>query len=53
MNLGGGDEVSIVPFIYPRGTVSVSSLGCFSFVGSYYKPYHPSLPISLGARHIQ
>ena len=25
----GGDEVSIVSFVYPRGMVSVSSLGCF------------------------
>ena len=25
----GGDEVNYVPFVYPRGTVSVSSLGSF------------------------
>ena len=42
----GGDEVNIVPFVYPRGTASVSSLGCFSSVGYYYKPSHPSLPLS-------
>ena len=53
MHLDGGDEVSIVPFVYPRGTVSVSSLGYFSSVGSYYKPSHPSLPVYVGARHIQ
>ena len=42
-----------MPFVYPRGTVSVSSLGSFLYVGSSYKPSHPSLPISLIARHIQ
>ena len=26
---GGGEEVGIVPVVYPRGTVSVSSLGYF------------------------
>ena len=49
----GGDEVSIVPFVYPRGTVSVSSLGYFLSVGSSSKPSRPSLPVSVGARHIQ
>ena len=49
----GGDEVSILPFVYPRGTVSVSSLGYFLSVGSSCRPYHPSLPVSIGARHIQ
>ena len=29
MHFNGGDEVNTVPFVYPRGTVSVSSLGCF------------------------
>ena len=53
MHFDGGDEVNIVPFVYPRGTVSVSSLGSFSSVGSSYKPSHPSLPLYLGARHIQ
>ena len=48
-----GDKVNIVPFVYPRGTVSVSSLGSFMSVGSSYKPSHPSLPLSIGARHIQ
>ena len=52
MHLDGGDEVSIVPFVYPRGTVSVSSLGYFSSVGSSSKPSHPSLTPSLGACHI-
>ena len=53
MNLDGGDEVNIVPFLYPRGTVSLSSLGYFLSVGSSSKPSHPSLPVSVGARHIQ
>ena len=47
MHLDGGDEVSIVPFVYPRGTVSVSSLGYFSLVGSSSEPSHPSFPLSL------
>ena len=50
---GGGDEVSIMPVVYPRGTVIVSTLGSFSSVGSSSKPSHTSLPLSLGARHIQ
>ena len=37
----------------PRGTVSVSSLGYFSSVGSSSKLSHPSLPLFLGAHHIQ
>ena len=41
-----------MPVVYPRGTVSNSSLGFFS-VGYYSKPSHPSLPVSLGSRHIQ
>ena len=53
MHLDGGDEVSIVLFVYPCGMVSVSSLGSLSSVGSYFKPSHPSLPLSLGALHIQ
>ena len=48
-----GEYVSIVPVVYPRGTVSVSSLGYFSSVGSFSKPSHPSLPVSVEARHIQ
>ena len=52
--LGGvGDEVSIVPSVYPRGGVSVSSLGYFLYVGSSSKTSHPSLPISVEARQIQ
>ena len=47
MDLDGGDEVNYVPFVYPRGTVSVSSLGYFSSVGSSSKPSHPYLPLSL------
>ena len=53
MHLGGGDEVSILPFVYPPGTVSVSSLGYFLSIGYSSNPSHPSLPLSLGARHIQ
>ena len=49
----GGEDISIVPVVYPRGTVSVSSLGSFSFVGYSTKPSHPSLTVSLGARQIQ
>ena len=49
----GGDKVNIVPFVYPRGAVSVSSLVSFSSVGSSSKPPHPYLPLSLGACHIQ
>ena len=53
MNFSGGYEVNIVPFVYSCGTFSVSSLGYFSSVGSTSKPSHPSLPLSLGACHIQ
>ena len=42
-----------MPFVYPLGKVSVSSLGSFSSVGSSSKPSHPSLPVSVGARHTQ
>ena len=48
-----GDEVSIMPVVYPCETVSVSSLGSLSSVGSSYKPSSPSLFIYLRARHIQ
>ena len=44
---GGGDEISIMPFVYPRGAVSVSSLSYFSSVCSSSKPSHTSLPLSL------
>ena len=53
LDFNGGDEVNYVPFLYPRGMVSVSSLGSFSSVGSSSKPSHPYLPLSLGAHHIQ
>ena len=49
----GGEYFSIVPVVYPRGAVSVSSLDYFSSVGSPSKPSHPSFPVSIGARHIQ
>ena len=45
------EDVSVVPVVYPCGTVSISSLGYFSSVGSSSKPYHTSLPVSLEARH--
>ena len=51
--MDGVDEFSIVPLVYPHGTVSVSSLGYFSSVGSSSKPPHPSLPVSVGSRHIK
>ena len=49
----GGEDVTIVTVVYTCGTVSVSSLGSFSSVGYSSKPSHPSLPVSVGARHIQ
>ena len=42
-----GEEVSILPVVYHRAAVSVSSLGYFSSVGSSYKPYRPSFTLSL------
>ena len=53
VDFGGGDEVNYGPFVYPRGTVIVSSLGSFSSDGSSSKPSHPSLSLSLGAHNIQ
>ena len=49
----GGEYVSIVPVVYPRGIVIVSSLGSFSSIGSSSISYLPSLPESLVGRHIQ
>ena len=49
----GGEDVSIVSVVYPCGTISVSSLDSFSYVGSSSKPYHTSLPVSVRALHIQ
>ena len=49
----GGKYVSIMPVVYPRDTVSVSSLDYFSSVSFSSKPSHPSLPVYIGARHIQ
>ena len=49
----GGEDVSIMPVVYPCGAVNVSSLVSFSSVGSSSKPSHTSLPVSIGARHIQ
>ena len=50
---GGGDEIIGMPVVYPRGTVSVSSLGYFLSVGSPSKPSHPSLTIYIVVHHIQ
>ena len=50
---GGGYEVSIMPVVYPHGTVSVSSLGYFSSVGSSSKPSYPSLNLSLRVHRVQ
>ena len=52
--LGGEDEeFSIVPLLYPHVTLSISSIGSFSFVDSSSKPSHPSPILYLGALHIQ
>ena len=50
---GGGDEVSIITVVYPHGTVSVSSLGSFSSIGSSSKPSHPHILLSIVVHHIQ
>ena len=48
-----GDKVSIMPVVYPRGTVSVSSLGYFLSVVSSYKPSHLYFPLYILVHHIQ
>ena len=53
MLVGGGGKVSVLPDVYPCGTVSVSSLGSFLSVGSSTKPSHPSLTLSLVVHRIQ
>ena len=50
---GGCDEVSIMPVVPPRRKIIVSSICSFLSVGSSSKPYHPSLHIFIGARHIK
>ena len=47
------DEFGIIHFVYLCGLVSVSSLGPCFYVNSSSKNSHSSLPISLGALHIQ
>ena len=42
-----------MPFVYPRGMVSVSSPGSFLSVGSSSKTSHPSLLLSIGEHNIQ
>ena len=37
---GGSDGVSVMPVVYPCGTVGVSSLGSFSSIGSSSKTSH-------------
>ena len=49
----GDDEASILPVVYPCGSVGISSLGSFLSVGSSSKPSHYSFPLSIGVRHIQ
>ena len=49
----GYEDFSILPVVYPCGTVSVSSLGYFSSVGYSSKPSHPSFPVSIGAPYIK
>ena len=49
----GDEEVGILSVVYHSGTVSISSLGYFSSVGSSSKPSHPYFTLSLIARHIQ
>ena len=51
---GGGDEVSVMPVVYPRGTVHVLSLSSFLYVVSSYNTSHPPLSsLSLGVHRIQ
>ena len=47
------EEFIILPVVYPCGTVSVSSIGSFSSVGSSSKSSHPSVHLSIGSCHIQ
>ena len=49
----GGNEFNIIPVVYPRGPISVSSLGYFFSVCSSSKPSHYCLPLSLGEKNIQ
>ena len=49
----GGEYASIVPVVYPCGTVSVSSIGSFLSVGSSSKTSCPSFSVSIRALHIQ
>ena len=44
---GGGDEVSVMPVVYPCGMVIVSSLRSVLSVGSSSKPSHTYLPLSI------
>ena len=50
---GGGDEVSVVPVVYPCGMVCVSSPSSFLSVGASSKSSHPSLNLPIGLHHIQ
>ena len=44
---------AVLSIFSPHDSVIVSSLCSFSSVGSFSKPSRSSLPLSLGARHIQ
>ena len=47
------NDIIIISIVSILGSVSVSSLGYFSSVGSSSKPYHYSSPLSLRAHHIK
>ena len=48
-----GGEVRIMSVVSPRESVSVSSIGYFSSIGSSSRPSHSSFNLSLGSRYIQ
>ena len=50
---GGGDDVIIIPVVYPSGMVIVQSHNYLSSVGYYSKPSHSSFTLSIYNCHIQ
>ena len=50
---GGGEEFSVMPVVYPRGTVRVLSLSSFLYVVSSSNTSHPPLTLSHVLNHIQ
>ena len=50
---GGGDKFSIMPVVFPRRAVIISSLGYFSSVDSSSKASYPPFPLSLVEHLIQ